>query len=72
LVPVGALLRKGDSWIVLVAEDDGRAHERRITIGARTDGEAAVVSGLSAGEKVILYPSDRVKEDVRIVDRFKQ
>ena len=69
LVPLGALFRRGDAWSVFVAGDDGRAHERVVGIGQRTSREAVVLSGLQAGERVVLHPSDRVTHETRIRER---
>jgi HlyD family secretion protein len=46
--------------------DDGRARLRPVTIGHRGESEAEVLGGVAAGERVILYPSDRVEDDVRV------
>lgn len=69
LVPLGALFRRGDAWSVFVAGSDGRAHARVVKIGQRTSREAVVVSGLKAGERVVLHPSDRISHETRIRDR---
>lgn len=52
IVPLDALVRKGDGDVVFVVQD-GVARERRVTVGAFTDAEAALDSGLEAGEVVI-------------------
>jgi HlyD family secretion protein len=64
-VPIGALFRDGSDWAVFVAED-GRATLRRIMLGERNGTAAQVLDGLQPGEQVILHPSDRVAEGVRI------
>ncbi|RIA55258.1 efflux RND transporter periplasmic adaptor subunit [Dichotomicrobium thermohalophilum] len=67
-VPVSALFRRGEDWAVFVREDD-RARLRRIELGARNFDWAQVTDGLSEGDEVILYPSDRLSEGVRVVQR---
>jgi len=67
-LPVSALFRDGDSWAVFVHRD-GRAHVRKITIGHRNDLEAQVTSGLKAGERVVLHPSDRITDGTRLTAR---
>lgn len=67
-VPALALFRDGAEWAVFVAEN-GRAELRRVTIGRRSDLQAEVVAGLEEGEHVIMHPSDRVRDGVRINDR---
>jgi HlyD family secretion protein len=64
-VPVGALFRTGEGWMVFVAEQ-GRARLRPVEIGRRGAAEAEVVSGLQSGDRVILFPSDRLADGSRI------
>lgn len=68
LVPLGALFRHKDAWAVYV-DDDGNAKLKLIEIGYRNATAAEITSGLSEGERVILHPSDRVSDGVRIVER---
>jgi HlyD family secretion protein len=67
-VPLGALFREGDNWAVFVVTD-GRAQRRRVSIGQRNLHAAQVIDGLKPGEEVILHPSDRVQDGVRIAPR---
>lgn len=67
-VPVGALFRKGDDWAVFVVKD-GRAHVLPVRIDHRNNRTAEVIAGLSAGDKVILHPSDRVSDGTRVTAR---
>jgi len=54
-VAEGAVVTKGQLEMALVAEE-GVAHSRLLTLGERRDGKAEVLSGLSAGERVIVKP----------------
>ena len=67
-IPLPALFRDGDGWAVF-AEQRGRATLRRVEIGRDNGLEAEVVKGLEAGERVVLHPSDRVSEGVRLEAR---
>jgi len=67
-VPLGALFRVRDSWAVFVAAA-GRARLRPISLGPRNAVHAVVEEGLRPGEPVILHPSDRIGDGVRIVAR---
>ena len=67
-VPVSALFRTNGEWTVFVIEDD-RALRRPVDIGRRNALAAQVLSGLEAGEIVVLHPGDRVRDGVKIVDR---
>jgi HlyD family secretion protein len=67
-VPVGALFRKGNSWAVFVVED-GRARTALVEVGHRNNQFAEITSGLAAGDRVVLHPSDRVSEGTRVAGR---
>ena len=70
IVPSGALFRLGESWNVYVARD-GRAELAQIELLRRSGRLAAVASGLTPGEEVIIYPSDRVASGVRVAQRSR-
>jgi HlyD family secretion protein len=65
-VPISALFRKGDSWAVFTVER-GRARLVPIEIGQRNTVFAEVVRGLGEGAVVLMHPSDRIAEGVRVV-----
>lgn len=65
IIPSGALFRQGDSWNVYVVKD-GRARITEIKLLRRSGRFAAVAAGLTVGELVIVYPSDRVASGVRV------
>lgn len=67
-VPLSAVFRSGTGWAVWVV-DGGRARLRGIEIARRGQGMGEVVRGLTPGERVIPYPSDAVREGVRVRDR---
>jgi HlyD family secretion protein len=64
--PLGALGRDEGGWAVFRIEN-ARARLRPIRVGAFTDREAEVLSGLSAGDKLVVFPSDKVRDGVRVV-----
>ncbi len=64
-VPTTSLFRRGEEWAVFVVEG-GRARLRPVTIGRRNGLEAEVTSGVAAGARVIVHPSDRVQDGVRV------
>lgn len=68
LVPLGALFRHREAWAVFVFEG-GRARLRTIEVGHRNATHAEVVKGLTAGQRVIQHPSDRIVEGVRVAER---
>jgi HlyD family secretion protein len=67
-VPVGALFRKGDDWAVFAVRDD-RARTTLVQIGHRNNRVAEVISGLAAGDRLVLHPSDRVSDGAAVAER---
>jgi HlyD family secretion protein len=65
-VPISALFRKGEQWAVFTAER-GRARTTPVDIGHRNSNFAEVSRGLTEGTTVVLHPSDRVADGVRLV-----
>jgi HlyD family secretion protein len=64
-VASGALFRHGQRWAVFVSEG-GRARLRTVEVGRASGPETQILSGLQAGQEVILYPGDRVHDGQRI------
>ncbi len=67
-VPISALFRCDADWCTFVKEH-GRAQQRSVEVGPRSDFEAVVAAGLEAGEQVILYPGDQIEPGVRVRGR---
>ena len=61
-VPVAALFRQGNQWAAYVVRN-GRARVAEVAIGHRNNQTAEIVSGLMAGDTVILHPSDRIRNE---------
>jgi RND family efflux transporter MFP subunit len=62
-VPLGALLRgDGTSRYVMIAGDDGRAHRRDVQIGLTTRDRVEIVSGVAAGDRVIVKGLDMITD----------
>ena len=64
-VPLAALTERGQLQSVFVAED-GVAHTRLVTTGRRTKDAAEVLSGLNAGEKVVLPVPVGLQDGARV------
>ncbi|HEX4933604.1 MAG TPA: efflux RND transporter periplasmic adaptor subunit, partial [Gemmatimonadaceae bacterium] len=64
-VPPGALVRNGSDWAAFVVEGK-RASLRRLQIGAMGDAAVEVRSGLREGDEVIIFPSDKTRDGVRV------
>jgi HlyD family secretion protein len=67
-VPLTALFRDGGEWAVFVLSG-GRAESRHVSLGERNGVDAAIAGGLAEGERVVLHPSDRVANGVRLAPR---
>jgi HlyD family secretion protein len=64
-VPVGALFRDGEGWAVFAAAGE-RAVRRAVKTTLRNGAEAMVEDGLKPGERVVVYPSDALRDGSRI------
>lgn len=64
-IPVSAAFRELVGWRVFVIEG-GKARRRAVKIGHRNQAEAEVLEGLTAGEEVILHPSNQLRDGVRV------
>jgi HlyD family secretion protein len=67
-VPSSALFRYGDGWSVFVIEDR-KAKRCEVAIGHRNQFEAEVLSGIKAGDVVILHPTNQITDRARVVER---
>ena len=67
-IPAIALFRDGNGWAALAVEQ-GKAVKRRVEIGQRNGLSAQVISGINAGEQVIVHPDDRLREGMSVVTR---
>lgn len=67
--PVGALVRKDGGWAVFRVVD-GRARLTKVSVGATTEREAEVLSGLRAGDRLVVFPSDQVRDGARVRQRL--
>lgn len=68
MVPIGALFRENGQWSVFV-EQEGRATTRKLVIDHMNDQFAEVIEGVSGGERIVLYPSDKVINSALIEQR---
>jgi HlyD family secretion protein len=67
-VPLGALFRTGEGWAVYKVVDDKAV--LAAVEPAQSDGRfRAITSGVSEGDKVIVFPSSTVSDGVRVKTR---
>jgi HlyD family secretion protein len=64
-VPTSALVRDDEQWAVYVVEA-GRARRRVVEIGGQNGREAEVLSGLAEGARVVIHPSDALRDGSRV------
>jgi HlyD family secretion protein len=67
-VPAGALFRRDGKWHAFVVEG-GRLSLRAVEAGLRGARDVEVVSGLAAGERVVLYPGNDLEAGLRVAVR---
>jgi HlyD family secretion protein len=70
-VPVSALFRRGDDWAVF-AIDNGHVQTLVVKIGHRNNRIAEILAGVAPGTQVVLHPSDRISDGVRVAQRDTQ
>jgi len=66
-VPQEALVPEGDEFHVFVVDTASIAHERKVTTGARDHGLVQILTGLSAGERVVTFGAYGVQDSARVV-----
>ena len=64
-VPTSALFRKAGKWAVFKVVD-GEARQQLVEIGHRNGLEAEILTGLTEQDTVIVHPSDRIADSVKI------
>lgn len=67
-LPIGALFRRGDDWAVYAVQNN-RAHIALVKLGHRNNRTAEILEGLTEGAQIVVHPSDRVKDGVRVAER---
>jgi HlyD family secretion protein len=61
-VPLSAMFRCDRAWCVFVV-NNGKAQRRTVTVGQRSDTTAEIQQGLTAGELVILHPTEQIEDN---------
>ena len=65
-IPSDALVETGESQYVFVALPGGRFEPRRVTVGVRTGQRVQILSGVSAGEKVVTTANFLIDSESRL------
>jgi HlyD family secretion protein len=64
-VPTSSLFRHEGKWAVYTVEGD-RAARRLVEVGQRNGLEAEVLSGLTEGQRIVVYPSDAIADGIGV------
>jgi hypothetical protein len=64
-VLTSALFREHHQWMVFIV-NDGRAQKRVVQVGRRNAVEAVVETGVTEDDHVIVYPSDAIRDGIRV------
>lgn len=67
-IPEAALFRRGNRWAAFIVED-GRAREVSLEVGRSNGRQAQVLSGVTPGDTVVLYPGEKVQTGARLTQR---
>jgi HlyD family secretion protein len=63
--PAGALFqRAGETWTFVI--EGGRAHLRRVKAGRSNGVETEILDGLHEGDRLVVYPGDKVLDSTRV------
>jgi HlyD family secretion protein len=71
IIPVGALFRGRSGWSVFVI-DNNHARLLSVAVSRRNEAEAAVTSGLLAGERVVVFPPPALRDGALVEARDMQ
>jgi len=50
----------------------GRAALRKVTIGHQNASQAQILSGLDAGDRIVVHPNERIRDGSRIRERMSE
>jgi membrane fusion protein, heavy metal efflux system len=67
MVPLEALVPDGEDFKVFVVDAAGTAHERKVSVGGRTDKVAEITEGLTGDEHVVTYGAYGVSDSAKVV-----
>jgi len=67
-VPVSALFRNGQGWAVFAVRS-GRAVLTPVEVGRSNESRSQILRGLKVGDQIVVHPSDRVSDGVRVSTR---
>jgi RND family efflux transporter MFP subunit len=66
VIPNEALVPDGEHFKVFVVDAQGIAHEREVTVGAKSEKGVEVTEGLTAGERIVTYGAYGVTDSAKV------
>lgn len=66
LVPDSAVVMRAGIPAVFIVDDSGHAHLRMVRLGEHHDGRVEILSGLTAGDRIVIAPGDAVENGTPI------
>ena len=66
VVPADAVVPEGEQFKVFVVDSAGVAHAREVTVGGKSNGQAEILSGLRAGERVVTYGAYGMQDSAKV------
>jgi HlyD family secretion protein len=70
-VASGSLFRHGETWHVYRVQN-ARAELVQVTIGASNGLETEIIKGLERGDRVLLHPTDQVRNGIRVREQARK
>lgn len=68
VMPVDSLVTKDDRYYAFVVNDDSTVSRREVTVGKTVDAVAQILSGLQAGERVVVEGQTSLSDGAKIRD----
>jgi Cu(I)/Ag(I) efflux system membrane fusion protein len=66
VIPDSAIIDTGERQVVFVGTSPGRFEPRQVQVGARSGGRAQILSGLSAGDQVVIRANFLLDSESRL------
>ena len=67
-MPSDSLVQNGDSYFAYVVNDDSTVSKREVTLGKSVDGVVQILTGLNAGEKVVVQGQTSLGDGSKVQD----
>ena len=68
LVPEISIVQVGQTSFAWRIKPDGSVEQARVAIGTRSDGKAEIVSGLAAGDRIVVDGTGKLRPGDKVVD----